>query len=327
MAMSKMEQLRQFKIDKIDGLDGGTTKGAGSFGAVYEVAVDKIPRIAKRLHDILLTPDILASEKQGIREKFAEECWNLSQLNHPNVVEFIGVFFEGRKVSVASDLVLVMERLHTDLARFLDPEKHPNVPLSLKLSILRDVSTGLLYLHTREKPVGPLIHCDIKPDNILLTNDLQAKIADLGVSKLLKNYPQNLTIRTKCPGTLAYMPPEALCEHPRCGRFLDVFSFGHLALYTAIQQFPMVFDVTHDPKMTSAIRIGEVAILRRKKWIDMLPRGHCLKEVILQCLKDRTDERPVTQDLNCTMKALCVKWPKSLDDIVAVMENKTKVYL
>ena len=319
-ALSKKDQLRRFKVENLQGLSERKHGGKGSFGAVYEVTVDGVPRIAKRLHDILLTPDIHTSETERIRERFYGECYLLSKLNHPNIVGFVGVYFE--EVNYA-DVALIMESLHTDLQHFFDPDEHPHIPVSIKLSILLDVSAGLLYLHTQ---LEPLIHRDLKPENVLLTMDVRAKIADLGVSKLLTNYPHRGTIQTKCPGSLAYMPPEALCEDPKYDTCLDIFPFGQLALYTAVQQFPQVFDVINHPKMTSAHRIGELEILRRKKWIDKLPQDHCLRKVILQCLKDKALERQTTQQLNREMKILCVKNPKLLDDVILVWGDKTKVY-
>ena len=159
------EQLAKFEIKVIEGLAGGESTGSGSFGAVY---ANGVPRIAKRLHSILLTPDIHPQDKAGIREKFCDECLLLSKLDHPCIVQFVGVHFHG------SDVTLVMERLHTDLERFLDPEQRPNIPLSInKLSFLLDVSSGLLYLHTQLEQ--PLIHRDLKPENILITKDFACK--------------------------------------------------------------------------------------------------------------------------------------------------------
>ena len=313
---STQEQLAKFEIKVIEGLTEGESTGSGSFGAVYPITVDGVPRIAKRLHNILLTPDIRPQDKAGIREKFYDECLLLSKLDHPCIVQFVGVHFHG------SDVTLVMERLYSDLERFLDPEQRPNIPLSIKLSILLDVSCGLLYLHTQLEE--PLVHRDLKPENILITKDLRAKIADLGVSKLLKNYPQSAAIQTKCPGTLAYMPPEALSENPKYNASLDIFSYGQLALYTAIQTFPEVYSGFGNPKMTSAFRIGESEILRRKKWIDRLSHNYCLRSIILQCLKDTPEERPTTLILNDKMKTLCAKNPRSLDDIVSIWEEKVQ---
>ncbi len=62
--------------------------------------------------------------------------------------------------------MLVMERLKSDLATFV--EKRKNLPISIKVSILLDVSYGLLYLHNQ---TPPLIHRDLTAPNILLTED------------------------------------------------------------------------------------------------------------------------------------------------------------
>ena len=320
MALSKSsskEELAKFEIKELEELEGGKCSGSGSFGTVFKVKVGGVTRIAKRLHNVLIASDIRPEEKDGIREKFNTECLLLSKLDHPCIVQFVGVNFHALN---RADVTLVMECLHTDLDRFLDPKERPNIPLSIKLSILLDVSAGLLYLHHQLEE--PLVHRDLKAENILITNDVRAKIADLGVSKLLKNYPHHSTIQTKCPGTLAYMPPEALCEDPQYDTSLDIFSFGQLALYTAIQEFPQVFNMVRDPKMTSAIRLGESEILRRKKWIDLLGEQHCLHGIILQCLKDDSTNRPKTQELKITMKTLCVIHPKSLADVFSTMEEK-----
>ena len=291
--------IMELEIKDVEGLTDGENKGCGSYGSVYAVTVGGVPRIAKRLHSILVSADISHAERQGIRERFRSECLLLSKLNHRNVVKFIGVHFNPRD---RSDVSLIMERLYMDLDKFLKPEINPNIiPLLIKLSILRDVSSGLLYLHTDLET--PLIHRDLTASNILLTEDFrQAKIADLGVSKLIQNYAQRAATRTVCPGTQAYMPPEALLEKPKYDTPLDIFSFGHLALYVAIQLFPIVYEISYE-EMRIAYETREVAISKRKKWIDKLS-DHCLQSLILTCLNDEPEKRPSTRELNDTMKAL-----------------------
>ena len=56
--------------------------------------------------------------------------------------------------------------------------------------------------------------------------------------------PQKLASMTKCPGAMAYMPPEALAQKPVYGPALDIFSFGHLSLFLVNQVFPNVDEVT-----------------------------------------------------------------------------------
>ena len=303
MAASTAEELSPFKISSSDikGLEDKISKGQGSWGIVYAVTVKGIPRIAKRVHNILIDDDISLAEREGVTRKFLDECRLLSRLDHPNIVKFVGVHFkDGNRF----DVTLIMERLHIDLKKFLDPERHPHVDLFTKLSILLDVSSGLLYLHTHCD--GPIIHRDLNAGNVLLTKDFKhAKIADLGVSKLLENHTHRIATQTPGPGTPDYMPPEASLERPKYDTPLDVFSFGHLALYLCIQQYPKVYEIS--PKeIIEAHQTGEVAIRRRQKWISMLPEDHCLRQMILSCLRDDPQERPSTEKLNINLlRVLC----------------------
>jgi serine/threonine-protein kinase CTR1 len=110
----------------------------------------------------------------------------MSTLRHPNIVQFLGItFFPGSQLPV-----LVMERLLTSLHDLLEPEVDPLLsasekqflPLSLKCSILENVASGLVYLHERSPPV---IHRDLSARNVLLNSALVAKIADLGVARIV----------------------------------------------------------------------------------------------------------------------------------------------
>ena len=315
-ASGSKDELAEFEIKHLD-LDELTDEncvGRGSYGAAFRVHVDGVPRIAKRIHNILLDPSIIPSEKKSIQERFYRECVLLSRVDHPNVVEFVGVYFNP---SDRRDVTLIMELLYMPLESLLNRDKHPNIPLSVKLHILRDVSLGLLYLHNR-----PVIHRDLTVTNILLTRDLQAKIVDLGVSKLLGS--SDIQKQTMCPGNFSYMPPEALCENPTYDTSLDVFSFGHLSLHVYIQQYPTAFGVFHSQEMQEAASSGELEIFRRKKWIEMVLHD-CLKDVILICLRDRPEERPSTKKLTSTMKTLCAIHPKSLEDVITALGDHAQV--
>ena len=148
-------------------------------------------------------------------------------MRHPHVVQFLGLcFLDGSALPV-----LVMERLDSSLDELL--EDAPGLPLPLKRSLLADVARGLLYLHTRNPPV---VHRDLSARNVLLTSSLVAKISDLGNARIVDLRPGQLArTLTHLPGTHSYMPPEALVEGSRYGPRLDIFSFGHLALFTLTQ--------------------------------------------------------------------------------------------
>ena len=150
----------------------------------------------------------------------------MAEMRHPHIVQFLGLcYLEGSTLPV-----LVMERLERSLDELL--EASPGLPLPLKQSLLADVALGLLYLHTHNPPI---VHRDLSARNVLLTSSLEAKIGDLGNARIINLQPGQLARLTCVPGTLSYMPPEAFGDCPQYGPQLDIFSFGHLALFTFTQ--------------------------------------------------------------------------------------------
>ena len=218
----------------LEGFDERKVVGGGSYGAVYEVMMNGTPCIAKKIHDILVgqggQDPVGSDELKAIREKFRVECSLLSKLKHLNIVQFLGVYDD------KGDDVLVMEFMPMDLGRCLDTCTKQEYIIPIKLSILQDVTNGLLHLHSLAPPI---IHRDLTAANILLTSDMRAKIADLGVSKVF-GLKQMLKVNhmTKAPGTPAFMP-QALIPEPKYDFKLDIFSFGVLA---PNQEFPDPYD-------------------------------------------------------------------------------------
>ena len=298
LASHKVQSFKRLAADQV---------GSGSYGSVHVIEVNGIPCIAKRLHNILLgrggMEDVGDQQRQPLLEKFQRECFLLSRLRHPNIVQFMGVHY-GRN---HSDLTLIMEYLHMDLEKCV--ESYPNLPLPLKISILLDVSYGLLHLHSQTPPI---IHRDLSAANVLLTAGMRAKIADLGVSKYLDAQKQ-----TAAPGTLAYMPPEALKKEAAYTTKLDNFSFGAVALYVTIQEFPEVDDTTIT---VESVQKCEIQIQKRITWIRKVG-DHCLRPLILHCLQDLPERRPTTTKVNDDLKQLSVRYPRRFKDILEMQQR------
>ncbi len=192
---------------------------------LFQVKYSKVLCAAKHIHELLLDPG-----NEGVREtvdRYQRECQLMAGLRHPNITLFLGLcFLEGSELPL-----LVMERLEMSVDDLL--ECAPYIPLAVKISILTDTGSGLVYLHSRGPPI---VHRDLTARNILLTSSLTAKITDMGNSRMVTLKPTQLAqTLSKNPGTTVYMPPEALSESHRYGPSLDVFSFGHLALYILTQ--------------------------------------------------------------------------------------------
>ena len=180
---------------------------------------------AKNIHDVLLEVGNIGV--RDIAAKYVQKCQLMSDLCHPNITLFVGLCF----LPNCQFPLLVMERLDESLDDLL--ENVPNIPLSLKFSMLEDVARGLLYLHKHDPQI---IHRDLTAKNVLLTSSLVAKITDLGNSRIVNIQPGQLAqTLSRNPGTLVYMPPEALTAAARYGPSLEIFSLGHLGIFVGLQ--------------------------------------------------------------------------------------------
>lgn len=188
---------------------------------------------AKIIHENLIEDNSI------IEYNFKRECELVSSICHPNIVQFVGL---GKLPSESKFPLLVMELMNNDLHKFLTDIV--NIPLIIKRSILRDVAAGLYYLHSLSP--DPIAHRDLSARNVLLTSSLIAKISDLGNSRFLPP-TEHLTL-TKLPGAYVYMPPEAFTEDYD-GIKVDIFSFGHLTLFTLTQVANYIASFTYSKIM------------------------------------------------------------------------------
>ena len=163
-----------------------------------------------------------------ITAKYIQECQVMSDLRHPNIVQFLGVCFLPDCQLLP---VLVTEKLDGNLNDLL--ETIPDIPIVLKQSMLEDIARGLHYLHSHDPQI---IHRDLTAKNVLLNSSLVAKISDLGNSRIVNIEPGQLAqTPSQNPGTTTYMPPEALTTKAQYGTSLDIFSFGHLGIFVGLQ--------------------------------------------------------------------------------------------
>ena len=191
--------------------------------------------------------------------------------------------------------VMVMEKMQHSLRGVV--ENYDNIPLNVKLSILDEVCLGLRYLHSRNPPI---IHRDLTPNNILLSNHLEAKITDLGVAKVLSS--DNQKTRTKLSGTPDFMPPEALGTNPIYRPSLDIFSYGGVILNVTTQLWPQPTSlVEFDPDTGRRELVSEVK--RREQYLDKMTGGAAdLKPLVISCLDNNPKSRPPVTQISMTIQ-------------------------
>ncbi|KAL3520841.1 hypothetical protein ACH5RR_018990 [Cinchona calisaya] len=193
--------------------------GKGGFGNVYKGSIHGISEIVaiKRLN---------SNSKQGAREFWAE-VETLSKLRHIHLVSLIGYCNERKEMILVYDHIsrgTLADNLYK-AAR----NREDYVPLrwEQRLRICIGAARGLDYLHTGSE--CGIIHRDVKDTNILLDEDLVAKISDFGLSKLEKFTQSRSYVSTKVKGTFGYLDPDYLVNQ-NLTRKTDVYAFGIVLL-------------------------------------------------------------------------------------------------
>ena len=275
----------------------GTRIGAGAYASVEEVAIS-VDAAAK-----VFRTEIPATD-------FVKECQLMSTLRHPNIVKFLGVcFLQGSRLPA-----LVMERLLTSLHDLLAPETQPPpgtlrplsfFPMSLKCSVLHNVASGLAYLHELAPPV---IHRDLSARNVLLNSGLVAKVADLGVARIVPRRSLSMLAAATAPGASVYMPPEAVelsasnREKSKYDANVDVFSLGVISIFTISETFPCVLLAPNYTEEKTGLLVVRTELQRRSNYManvnaqlracGQLHGDHPLIRLIQQCLQNIPTKRP-----------------------------------
>ena len=275
-------RYRSFHINKSQPL------GHGSYGAVYKAKCDQLTCAAKVLHPTILDPSDPGAGK--IMDRFRQECAFLESIRHPNIVQYLGVTRDPE-----SGLpVLLMELLDESLTKML--ERSPTaLPYFVEVDICHDIALAIAYLHSND-----IIHRDLSSNNVLTVAKRRAKVTDFGMSRISGAAP-TMTPLTMCPGTLAYMSPEALKEPPTYTKKLDCFSEGVMMIQVCTRQWPEPGPRTKtvlDPRSpTGMIEVPVLEPERRQKHINKIDRSHGLLPIAMDCLRYRENERPSSEEL------------------------------
>ncbi|XP_050231107.1 G-type lectin S-receptor-like serine/threonine-protein kinase At5g35370 [Mercurialis annua] len=187
-----------------------TKIGSGGFGSVYKgIFPDKSIVAVKKLTNLGV---------QG-KKDFCTEIAIIGSIHHVNLVKLRGFCAQGRQ------RLLVYEYMNRGS---LDRTLFGNGPIlewQERFDIALGTARGLSYLHTGCD--HKIIHCDVKPENILLHDHFQAKLSDFGLSKLLS--PEESSLFTTMRGTRGYLAPEWL-TNSAISEKTDVYSFGMVLL-------------------------------------------------------------------------------------------------
>lgn len=260
--------------------------GRGSYADVFLVSHLGLPCAAKRYH--LASRETEKSDLDMALKCFEHSCDVLSKLRHPNIVQFMGIYYD--QTGGSSLPLLVFEQMSTTLTKCID--KYGVFPDQIAHSVLKDVAMALSYLHGQSPPIA---HKALNANNVLLGRDMLAKIGDVGVSSIVDLHKSLLTnddIPEGPHSSICYLPPEAYCLQSTSELSIgsDVFSYGVLLLHVLTGRLPIPNVSVSIGSDGSSTSISEAEF--RHEYISELREEHPLREIILQCLSNSPFLRP-----------------------------------
>nr|XP_017241375.1 PREDICTED: probable LRR receptor-like serine/threonine-protein kinase At3g47570 isoform X2 [Daucus carota subsp. sativus] len=181
--------------------------GQGRYGSVYKGVLESVEHI--------LAVKVLNIEIHGANKTFLSECETLRHIRHRNLIKIItacsSTDFKGNDFKA-----LVFEFMtNGSVDNWLHPSPSDqgnarNLTLLQRLNISIDVAVGVDYLHHHSH--ASIIHCDLKPSNVLLDDDLVARIGDFGLARFCfpttSDINQSQMSSSGVRGTIGYVPPE-----------------------------------------------------------------------------------------------------------------------
>lgn len=208
------------------------------------------------------------NDKQLLAQ-FRREAKSAARLIHPSIINIYDVVDSG------TEQYIVMEYVAgTTLRKYMESHK---LSLNNVLDIAIRVAEGLQHAHNRN-----VVHCDIKPLNILIDNDLKPKIADFGIAKMISN--QTMVYTNSIIGSVHYISPEQ-AEGGKVTNLSDIYSLGVVMFEMLTGQVPF----NGATAVAVAMMHSEKPVPRLSEYMDNVPDG--LQQILDKALAKNPSDR------------------------------------
>uniref|UniRef100_A0A6P3YT83 non-specific serine/threonine protein kinase n=1 Tax=Ziziphus jujuba TaxID=326968 RepID=A0A6P3YT83_ZIZJJ len=279
--------------------------GKGGFGTTYH----------GHLGDTQVAVKMLSPSAARGHQQFHAEANLLTRVHHRNLTKLVGYCNDGTNTGLIYEYMA-----NGNLQARLSDEYSKILMWEVRLRIALQAAQGLEYLHDGCKP--PIVHRDVKSTNILLNENLQAKLSDFGLSKTFStdSTDKSHISTTVVAGTPGYLDPEYYISN-RLNEKSDVYSFG-VVLLEIITGRPAISKSHHDRSIhvsnwiTSIIRNGDI-----KRIVDSRLEGNFdinsawkVVELAINCVSSKSTQRP-------SMSQAVIELKECLDKGIASTEE------
>ncbi|KAL4311356.1 hypothetical protein GQ457_01G004960 [Hibiscus cannabinus] len=266
-----------------DGFGDSRLLGSGSYGSVYKGTLPDEMTFAVKVFKL---------EFKEAFKSFDVECEVLRNTRHRNLIKIISMCSNNLDFKA-----LVLEFMpNGSLDKWLHSNNH-FLDVLQRLNILIDVAYALEYLHHGH--TTPVVHCDLKPSNVLLDEDMVAHLSDFGIAKLLCG--EDSMIQTMTLATIGYMAPEYGSEGIVSTKG-DVYSFGILMMETVMRKKPTDEMFAEEMNLRSLVQETLPSMVHQngdtKLWSSVrrkhLADNNCALSILLvalECSVEIPDER------------------------------------
>ncbi|EOY13278.1 Leucine-rich repeat protein kinase family protein, putative [Theobroma cacao] len=276
--------------------------GVGSFGSVYQGTLSDGLSIAIKVFNL---------EVEGSFKSFDIECEVLRNVRHRNLVKIIS------SCCNVDFKALVLEFMpNGSLEKWLYSHNY-FLDILQRLNIMIDVASALEYLH-HEQTI-PVAHCDLKPSNVLLAEDMVAHLGDFGIAKLLGE--EGSTIQTITLATIGYMAPEFGAQGVVSIKG-DVYSFGILLIETLTRKKPtdemFVEEMSLKHWVTKSLPSALTQVVDANLLISTKEQKHfaikdcalSILQLALECSEELPEERIDMKNVVAQLKKIKIKFLK-----------------